>query len=141
MTTVQYPAPAGAVREIRQAVLQAVSISGVAIIVGSTAALDHGQLILPDAGNLSVGVIDEKAADGEAEGLQTDFRASEMAWLAAHETDLIHEYAGRWIAIEGQAVVANAGDLATLLQMSNQAGYPHPFVTRITTEPRVPFFG
>ncbi len=64
-----------------------------------------------------------------------------MAWLAAHEADLINDYAGQWIAIEGQAVVAHAGDLATLLQMSNQAGYPHPFVTRVTAEPRVPFFG
>jgi hypothetical protein len=94
-------------------------------------------------GRPSIGVVDEltTAQDGETEGLPADFRASEMAWLAAHEADLINDYAGQWIAIEGQAVVAHAGDLATLLQMSNQAGHPHPFVTRVTAEPRVPFFG
>jgi hypothetical protein len=123
-------------------VLQAVSISSVAVIVGSTAAIDHGQLALPDVVSLSVGTLAGLLpAPDQPDGLPTDFRASELAWLQAHEDDLVGTYAGQWIAVDGQSVVAHAGDLATLLQASNQAGHPHPFVTRITAEPRVPFFG
>jgi len=70
-----------------------------------------------------------------------DFRAAEMAWLHDHLQELEEQFAGRWVAIDGPELIAQADDLATVLHLSAQAGHPHPFVTVIPTGPQPPFVG
>lgn len=64
-----------------------------------------------------------------------DFRAAEMAWLQANQESLAGLYPGEWLAIEGTALIAHAGDLAELLKQSRKAGHPNPFITAIPAEP------
>jgi hypothetical protein len=73
--------------------------------------------------------------------LQDAFRAREMAWLQEHRNELPQQYAGHWIALEGDQVIADSADLIDLLEQAREAGYPHPFVTMIPAGPRVPFYG
>jgi hypothetical protein len=60
-----------------------------------------------------------------------DFRATEMAWLAANHEGLTQRYPGQWIAVDGPGLVAHASDLPTLMQAAAAAGHPDPFITAI----------
>ena len=62
-------------------------------------------------------------------------RAVEMAWLRDHQADLARGYAGQWIAIDGPALVAHAGDLATLMAFAAAKGHPRPLVTAVPADP------
>ena len=55
-------------------------------------------------------------------------RRREMAWLAANRGDLEARYAGKWIAVDGDDVVAVDDDLATVIQSAKAKGIADPLV-------------
>jgi len=59
----------------------------------------------------------------------------ELAWISEHREALFPAHAGEWIAVDGERLVATAGDLPTLMQRAADRGYPHPFVTHIPFHP------
>ncbi len=69
------------------------------------------------------------------EFLQENSREVEMAWLQENQEFLATHYSGKWIALDGPEIVADADDLPTLLKLARKAGHPHPFVTAIPTHP------
>lgn len=60
-----------------------------------------------------------------------------MDWLREHQADLVRLHQGQWVAVEGPALVAHAGDLATLLAFAAAKGHPLPLVTAVPAEPNV----
>lgn len=57
-------------------------------------------------------------------GSTTEMRAAEMAWLAKHEA----EYAGQWLALDGDRLVAFGTDPKQLYAESRALGVPNPFL-------------
>ena len=59
--------------------------------------------------------------------------ANALDWVSRNLDRLRGQYAGRWIAVAGDQVVANAASLPDLLQQVEQANVQQPFVTQIPT--------
>jgi hypothetical protein len=55
------------------------------------------------------------------------FRGREMEWINANPS-VVARYAGEWLAVEGEQVVAHGPDLAAVLVAARQAGHPQPLV-------------
>jgi HD-GYP domain-containing protein (c-di-GMP phosphodiesterase class II) len=55
-------------------------------------------------------------------------RRREIAWLAANRGDLEARYAGKWIAVDGDDVVAVDDDLATAMRKAKAKGVGDPLV-------------
>jgi hypothetical protein len=141
VTMLQSAATAGTVSEIRHALLQAVSMSGVAVIVGSTAAVNHGQLIVTDSGSLAVSVLDVLEVAPDSLPADVVSREAEMAWVRDHLSDFAADHAGEWIALDGSELIALGKDLSAVLARAAGLGHPHPFVTVVPVGPDVPFIG
>ena len=61
-------------------------------------------------------------------------KTSNLDWLGIHLSELQSKYAGQWIAIDRQTVVASAQELADLLtSLGNKTGIA-PFITQISSE-------
>jgi hypothetical protein len=56
---------------------------------------------------------------------------SNLEWLSQHLNDLQQKYAGQWIAVEGDTVVATAPDIGGLLNQTKHLNIEKPFVTKI----------
>ena len=61
-------------------------------------------------------------------------KQSSLDWLVGHLAELRTDYAGQWIAIERQTVVASARDLAELLAVLENKSSTAPFITQIPVE-------
>jgi hypothetical protein len=72
---------------------------------------------------------------------EDEFRSTEMKWLQGNHAMLSEKYAGQWLAIEGDALVAHGPDLATVVRLAQEAGFPHPFITAIPGKPVTLFIG
>lgn len=64
--------------------------------------------------------------------MRTPERSNPLDWLSENLQDVQRQYAGQWIAIYGNGVVAAAITLPEL--MPRLAGYDSPFVTYIPSE-------
>ena len=74
-----------------------------------------------------VGARDEIAALG----------AREHEWLRSHW----REYAGTWVALEGNRLVANAAGAHEALEKARAAGVPSPFLIHVTEPSELSFGG
>ena len=63
--------------------------------------------------------------------------AEALEWFSTNLDGLRAQYAGKWLAIVGQKVIASASDLPTLLSQTAQLEGMTPFVTQIPEEPIV----
>ena len=61
--------------------------------------------------------------------------ASALDWVSRHLDELRRQYAGQWIAVMEDRVVAIAPNLAGLLDQIHAAGVERPFVTQIPAGP------
>ncbi len=71
-------------------------------------------------------IIPEVKAD-EYEPLE---REQEMAWLASHVAELA-VYAGQWIALVGQQMIAHAATLRELRALTQEQGYADPLMVPV----------
>jgi hypothetical protein len=61
--------------------------------------------------------------------------ADALNWVSQHLADLRARFAGRWIAVEGGAVVADASTFPRLMKLlSKRAAGAKPLITQITAE-------
>jgi hypothetical protein len=58
----------------------------------------------------------------------------EMSWLNQHRDEVRARYEGRWIAVVGEEIVADAPDALSLRDRLRSSGYQRPFVTAVPTE-------
>jgi len=64
-------------------------------------------------------------------------RQQHMAWMKAHR----EEYAGQYVALDGDRLVGQGRTLAEAHQQSRQNGVGDPFLVRLTSENEVLFGG
>ncbi|MFQ5914132.1 MAG: DUF5678 domain-containing protein [Nitrospinota bacterium] len=78
---------------------------------------------------------------GEVTNLQGDestlSEADALDWLSANLEDLMTNYAGQWIAIIEDKVVAYSRDLADLMKKIRESGVRNPLITQIPEGPIV----
>jgi hypothetical protein len=61
----------------------------------------------------------------------------EYEWLRQHR----HEYAGQYVAIEGDKLYAHGPEGRKTLAEARQAGAKHPLIVRVEAEDELPFGG
>ena len=64
-------------------------------------------------------------------------RAAEMQWLADHRD----EYAGLWVALEGNRLIASDADARIVFAAAKTAGITRPFVLHLELLDSLPFAG
>ncbi len=63
--------------------------------------------------------------------------ASALEWFSRDLHDLRAKYAGQWIAVVDNQVVAASTNLPDLLQQVRDSGIEHPFITEIPAKPLI----
>lgn len=64
-------------------------------------------------------------------------RSREWAWLAKHS----NEYAGQWVALAGERLVAYGSQFKEVLQTARQLGFPDALIVRAEASDALPFAG
>lgn len=70
-------------------------------------------------------------------GRQAPEEAPALEWVSRNLADLTARYAGQWVAVAGNGVIASAPTLPDLLRQAHALGVEGPFVTQIPTGPVV----
>ena len=70
----------------------------------------------------------DKTMDGEVESLE---------WVSRELSTLGKEYAGKWIAVKNDLVVADSDTFPDLLQQTKTLSIDRPFITKIPARPPV----
>ena len=63
--------------------------------------------------------------------------SQEMQWLSAHQ----HEYAGQWVALKGNRLIAHGASAQEVYAAADAAGVEMPLVTRVDDPHAPPFAG
>lgn len=71
-----------------------------------------------------------------ANGQPLEF-SSELEWLREHR----HEYAGQYVALVGDNIVANGLEPRAILREARERGYSSPLIVRIEAPDELPFGG
>lgn len=71
------------------------------------------------------------------EGRAVPNDASTLEWLSTQLPELNKRYAGQWIAVIENQVVASAPNLPDLLQRIHDSAIEHPFITEIPAQPLI----
>lgn len=61
-------------------------------------------------------------------------RETELRWRESH-ADMLRQYAGEWIALEGERIVAHGRDVAQAVGAARAAGVRIPYVFRVEEAP------
>jgi len=64
-------------------------------------------------------------------------RSREAHWLQQHK----EEYAGQWVALAGDRLVASGNDLKQVANAARQLGEPDALMTRVESKGSLPFAG
>lgn len=70
----------------------------------------------------------------------TPFRQSEMNWLSSNSKQL-GKYEGKWIALEGDEIVASGSNEVTVEMQARMKGIKVPFLIRVPSKADKPFIG
>lgn len=79
---------------------------------------------------------DATSASGTSHGLWIE-RERELRFFEAHP-ELEQQFAGQWVALDGDELISHGSELAKVLQAAQDAGHPTPFITRVP-DPAVTF--
>ncbi len=71
--------------------------------------------------------IDEKPSQLSSSAAQTNERTAELEWLARESAP----YAGQWVALQGQQLIAHGAKLATVSAAARAAGITEPFFASV----------
>ncbi|HXU37140.1 MAG TPA: DUF5678 domain-containing protein [Blastocatellia bacterium] len=64
-------------------------------------------------------------------------RAEHMAWLKTHR----EEYAGKYVALDGERLVGSGPSIREAREQARQAGVDHPFLVHVSSVNDAPFGG
>jgi len=79
----------------------------------------------------------ESRANGDSVNEVDVYRVSERAWLKEHRS----EYAGQYVALDGNHLVSHGRDGRKVYAEARQAGVAVPYIVRIEAEDEPPFGG
>ena len=69
-------------------------------------------------------------------------RDHELAWRHSHRDELQRRFAGEWVVLEGEEVVAHSGDAAQAMEQARAKGIAVPFVFYVDSpRPDVVYIG
>lgn len=60
-------------------------------------------------------------------------RARELGWLQTHRNE-VRAYAGQWIVLEGEEIIAHGPDPAEVVRLARERGVRVPLVLRIESD-------
>ena len=72
-----------------------------------------------------------------ARNLPTKNRGREVEWLQKHRD----EYAGQWIALDGERLIASGDDLKQVISTARRLGVPDALMMRVEPNDALPFAG
>jgi len=72
-----------------------------------------------------------------ARNLPIKDRTSEIEWLQKHRD----EYAGQWIALDGERLIASGDDLKQVVSAARRLGVPDALMMRVEPNDALPFAG
>jgi plasmid stability protein len=72
-----------------------------------------------------------------AKNLPVKDRSREAQWLQAHRD----EYAGQWVALEGERLIASGDDLKQVANAARRLGAPDALMMRVEPNESLPFAG
>lgn len=72
-----------------------------------------------------------------ARNLPITDRSREDEWLSTHRA----EYAGQWVALDGEHLIASGGDLKQVAQRARELGAPDALMVRVEPSEALPFAG
>jgi plasmid stability protein len=72
-----------------------------------------------------------------AKDLPVKERSREAEWLRAHRD----EYAGQWVALDGDRLIASGDDLKQVAKTARRLGMPDALMLRVETNDSLPFAG
>jgi plasmid stability protein len=72
-----------------------------------------------------------------AKNLPIKDRALEVEWLQKHRD----EYAGQWIALDGEKLIASGDDLKQVVSTARRLGVPDALMIRVELNDALPFAG
>jgi len=84
--------------------------------------------------------VTETVSKEEEERPITPFRQSEMNWLSSNSEQL-GKYEGKWIALEGDKIVASGSNEVTVEMQARMKGIKVPFLIRVPSKADKPFIG
>ena len=79
---------------------------------------------------------DRLSSDADREAT-TRKRAQHLAWLKAHR----EEYAGQYVALDGERLVGSGATLREAHEQARQQGVANPFLTHVSSVNDAPFGG
>jgi hypothetical protein len=74
------------------------------------------------------------SADQSAAALK---RAQQLAWLKVHR----EEYAGKYVALDGERLVGSGSSIREAHEQARRQGVDHPFLVHVSSENDAPFGG
>lgn len=86
---------------------------------------------------LPEGAIIETKSDTVAPGVSANIRAGRLAWMKANR----EEYAGLYVALDEDRLIATGKTFPEAARKAKQAGVAKPFLVRLTSETEVVFGG
>ena len=72
-----------------------------------------------------------------AKDLPVKDRSREAEWLRKHHD----EYAGQWVALDGENLIASGNDLKQVATTARRSGVPHALMIRVDASDALPFAG
>lgn len=81
--------------------------------------------------------LEEKRKDTDEPARDVKYRKREYQWMKEHA----EEYAGQWIAIDGDWLIAHGSSARQVLEEADKLGAKLPFIARIESPDDPPFGG
>ena len=82
--------------------------------------------------------VEAAAAQANGQAAKPDpYCLRETEWLRQHR----HEYAGQYVALEGDSLVSFGPDGRTVIRQAREAGVKAPYIARIEAADELPFGG
>jgi Family of unknown function (DUF5678) len=102
-------------------------------IFGENASVEH-HIVKQSDGQVAVTLLGRATEPASPRGAET---SPELRWLADHR----QEYAGQWVALDGERLVAHGANPRAVYCAARNAGLQIPSVLRVELEPELPFVG
>jgi hypothetical protein len=95
-----------------------------------------GRLPVEDFRRIAAWIHEREQTQGDSKNASSS-RLREREWLRLHG----EEFAGLWIALDADLLIAQGSSAVVVLQQARAAGHEQPLVVHIPRDPELPFGG
>jgi predicted DNA-binding antitoxin AbrB/MazE fold protein len=94
-------------------------------------------LALPERQRVRLTIEDRVPENDNPQATSVNSRREELEWLAKES----RHYAGEWVALDGNRLIAHGNELATVREAARAAGVERPLLSHLPPEEELPFGG